>query len=68
MHGMSMAARVVHDVYAKILRVSSSVARSAASDLCCRIANEGIVAHSAEESKELLSEMLCMDQSDAVIC
>lgn len=67
-HRMSKAVRVVHDVYAKILRVWNSVARSAALDLCCHIANEGIPAHSFEGNREPLAEMLCMGQSDVVIC
>ena len=68
MQGTSMAARVVHDVYAEVLHTTSNVARAAFLHLYFHIASVEKLDHSAGENMALLIEVAYKGQSDVVVC
>lgn len=68
MQGTSMAARVVHDVYAEVPHMTSSVAHAAFLHLYGHIANAERSVHSAGENRVLLIGAGCKGQSAVAIC
>lgn len=67
MQGTSMAARVVHDVYAELRHKQCSVARSVFAALCCHIANgERLVARGSLVSKAPPTLVVCTEWCDVL--